>query len=103
MDSTDSAPPRHWQRGRVGTYLVERFLVGWSQDEVALLVQRLDAEASRFAEHGVRHVESIVIAADETCLCLFEAPDEASVLTANRSCELPVGRVLRAETHRTAP
>jgi hypothetical protein len=87
----------------VGTYLVERFLVGWSAEEVTSLVHRLDAEAPRLAEHGVRHVESIVIAADETCLSLFEAPDAASVQTANTSCDLPFGRVLDATTHRTAP
>ncbi len=87
----------------MGTYLVERFLVGWSTDEVTSLVQRLDAVAPLLAEHGVRHVESIVIAADETCLSLFEAPDAASVQTANKSCELPFGRVLDATTHRAAP
>ena len=87
----------------MGTFLVERFLVGWSADEVTSLVQRLDAAAPQLAEHGVRHVESIVIPADETFLSLFEAPDAASVSTANRSCELPFGRVLLATTHRTAP
>jgi hypothetical protein len=86
---------------RMEMFVVERFLVDWSVDEIDALVHRINEAASRLAEHGVRHLESIFITADETCLSLFEGPDANAVLAANRRCSLPTGRVLGAVTHRS--
>ena len=85
----------------MGVFIVERFLVDWSADDVDALLHRLDDVGAQLAEHGVRHLGSIVIAADEACLSLFEGPDAGAVLVANRECSLPTGRVLDAVTRRS--
>jgi hypothetical protein len=53
--------------------------------------------AEALSEHGVRHVHSVVIAADETCLCLFEAPDADRVRRANVDLGVPLDRVVAGE------
>jgi hypothetical protein len=80
----------------VEVFVVERFLVGWSADEVEDLVHRLDDAGPRLAEQGVRHLDSIVIPGDETCLSVFAGPDADTVRSANVELALPVGRVLAA-------
>jgi hypothetical protein len=90
--STDDAP--------MHVFVVERFLVGWSTDEVDELIERCARCAPAFARIGVRHLESIVIPGDETCLSVFTGPDADTVLEANVDLDLPAGRVLPAVTHR---
>jgi hypothetical protein len=80
-------------------FVVERFLVGWSVDEVDELVRRIDAAAPQFETQMVRHLESIVIPTDETCLSMFTGPDATAVRRANEAAQLPVGRILAANTH----
>jgi hypothetical protein len=77
-------------------YVVERFLVGWSIDEVDQLVRQLADNEPRWTSHGVRYVESIIIPGDETCLSVFEGPDLDAVRSANDELDLPTGRVLVA-------
>lgn len=84
---------------RMDVFVVERFLVGWSPGEVAALVERLEAVGPELERHGVRHLESIVIPTDETCLSLFSAPDPGVVRLANDACDLPTDRVVGATTH----
>jgi hypothetical protein len=79
-------------------YVVERFLVGWSVDEVDELVRRLAGAADEMIVHGVRHLETIVIPVDETCLSMYAGPDADSVRRANEALGLPFGRVLAAST-----
>lgn len=81
-------------------FVVERFLVGWTFDEVTDLVRRCTRSEAEFARSGVHHVESIVIPGDETCLSVFTGPDAGTVLAANVELDLPAGRVLSAVTHR---
>ncbi len=80
-------------------FVVERNLVGWTGDEIDDLERRCDESNPAFAERGVRHVESIVIPGDETCLSVFEGPDADTVRDANEACRLPTGRVLPALFH----
>lgn len=91
---------RRGHRGRVGQiFVVERNLVGWTGEEIDALERRWDESTSEFAEHGVRHIESIVIPGDETCLSVFEGPDADTVRSVNEACRLPTGRVLLAVCH----
>lgn len=78
------------------TFIVERYLAGWSPGEVSDLVDRVADQADAFRARGVRHLRSIVLAADETCLCLFEGADAETVRLANESSALPVHRVVPA-------
>jgi hypothetical protein len=80
-------------------FVVERYLVGWTGEEIDALERRCEESSSQFAERGVRHVESIMIPGDETCLAVFEGPDAETVREANEACRLPTGRVLPAHFH----
>ena len=84
-------------------YVVERYLVGWTGEEIAALERRCEESSHEFAERGVRLIESIVIPGDETCLALFEGPDAETVRGVNESCQLPTGRVLPAHFHPAHP
>jgi hypothetical protein len=90
-----TACPRAHDRD-MGIYVVERFLVGWSPDEVDALVRRLTSSAAELGAHGVCHLESIVIPTDETCLSMFGGPDADSIRHANEALGLPFGRILAA-------
>jgi hypothetical protein len=81
-------------------FVVERYLAGWTGEQIGELERRCDDSNAEFAERGVRHVESIVIPGDETCLSLFDGPDAETVRDANQACGLPTGRVLPAVFHR---
>jgi hypothetical protein len=80
----------------MGVYAVERFLVGWSTEEVEGLLRRLGDATAELDAHGVRHLESIVIPTDETCLSMFGGPDADTVGQANQALGLPFGRILAA-------
>lgn len=80
----------------VATFLVERYLAGWEPQEVDDLIRRVGRHAEQFRARGVRHLQSIVLAADETCLCLFEGSDAGSVQFANDEADFPVHRVVPA-------
>jgi hypothetical protein len=98
-DSTDHDVD---EAGPMQVYVVERFLVGWSPEEVEALLHRTDDAAPSLATDGVHHLESIVIPEDETCLSVFVGPDAAAVREANRRSDLPLGRVLDATTYGAA-
>jgi hypothetical protein len=80
----------------MGVYAVERFLVGWSAEAVDELLRRIDDATAELGAHGVRHLESIVIPIDETCLSMFVGTDADTVGRANQALGLPFGRILAA-------
>lgn len=84
-------------------FVVERFLAGWPEARIAELVGTLDGSTEAQREHGVRHLRSIFIPDDETCLCLFEAVDVARLVELNRLLGLPVGRIVVGEDHPAHP
>jgi hypothetical protein len=80
-------------------YVVERFLVDWSDAEVDDLIDRCAAAHEAFARRGVRLVQSILLPADETCLSVFTGPDAATVLEVDAEAGLPAGRLVAGVTH----
>jgi hypothetical protein len=80
-------------------FVVERNLVGWTGEEIDDLERRCAESSTVFADRGVRHVESITIPGDESCLAVFEGPDAETVRDVNEACLLPTGRVLPAVFH----
>lgn len=80
----------------VQTYVVERYLTGWSGDEVTGLLARLDALGPRFTEQGVHYLHSIVLTSDETCLSVFRALDPERLRVANTEAGLPTDRIVGA-------
>jgi len=71
-------------------YLVERYLPSLTGGEVEAAVQRL-ADGSE-----PRHVWTVAIPDEETCLSLFEAASQAAVEVANRAARFPFDRVIEA-------
>lgn len=78
------------------TWVVERYLTGWPDDEVGALLERLDALASHFAAHHVEYVQSMLLAGDETCLSVFHGADAEHVRRVNLDAGLPTDRVIAA-------
>jgi hypothetical protein len=70
------------------TYLVECYWPGVSE---ALLAESMDVAARA---DGVRHLESLLIPADEIVLAVFEASSTESVGEATRAAALPCERVI---------
>jgi hypothetical protein len=81
----------------MATYLVERYAPATAEltDAVARLA-RLAAEARR-AGSPVRYLWSARLAADETWLCLLEAPDPGTVADLNRRAAFPFDRISPVE------
>ncbi len=76
-------------------YLVERYWPGVTIDALHDAVVRLRAacETVTAGPTKVRHVESTLLAADETVFCLFEATSLEAVVAVNRRAEVGVDRV----------
>jgi len=77
----------------MGLFLVERYLPGATEQELASLAERDRATAAALP---VRHIQSIYVPADETCFTLFEAPSADVVTTACDRFGLGYRRVCRA-------
>jgi hypothetical protein len=78
-------------------YLVERYAPATADRSGAVeRVARLAAEARR-AGSPVRYLWSARLAADETWLCLFEAPDAGTVADLNRRAAFPFDRISPVE------
>jgi hypothetical protein len=85
----------------MASFLVERYLAGWSGDRIARLVTELRRSNSRFDDVGVQYCGSIVLPGDETCLCLFEAIDADAVIEVNERLGFPADRVVSADLQLT--
>jgi hypothetical protein len=82
----------------MGLYLVERYLPGATDDDLASAVERVAAAADQMTAEGitVRYLGSTFVAVDETCFCEFEAPSHETVERANERADVPFARILPA-------
>jgi len=78
-----------------GTYLVERYWSGVTRADVRSAVRRLTEAVSAMRREGtrIRHLRSVLVPADESLLCLFEAADPEDVAAANRRAGVPFDRI----------
>jgi hypothetical protein len=74
-------------------FLVERYLPSIANQRVELAMGRLEA----LARAGVRHLMTLVIAGEETCLSVFEAPDAAAVRDLNERASFDLDRIVEVE------
>ena len=83
---------------QTGLYLVERYLPGAIDDDVAAAAERVAAASERMTAEGipVRYLGTTFIAADETCFCEFEARTRETVEWANERANVPFARILPA-------
>jgi hypothetical protein len=77
--------PRH--------FLVERYLPSIANQHVDLATRRLDVLAGA----GVRHVLTLVVLGEETCLSIFEAPDLVAVRDVNQRAGFDLDRIVEVE------
>lgn len=98
--SADSLEPM-----QTGLYLVERYLPGATDDDVADAAERVAAASERMTAEGisVRYLGTTFIPADETCFCEFEAPTRETVDWVNERANVPFARILPAARFPTTP
>jgi hypothetical protein len=73
------------------TFVVERYVPGAGPDRLAAIAERLSAAS---LGPSVLYRGSIVVAADEACLCLFDADGPDAVRSANEALDLPISRIV---------
>ncbi len=87
----------------MATFLVERYVpadrdLRDAVDRAARIVAELDRPG-----RPVRYLWSARVAADETWLCCFEAPDASVVADLNRRAAFPFDRISEADLVALAP
>jgi hypothetical protein len=84
----------------VTLYLVEHRLRDVGDGHLAALREALSEITERLNSRGdgeaIRFIRSTVIAAEDRCICLFEATSEALVRRANELAQVPVWSVALA-------
>jgi hypothetical protein len=81
----------------MATFLVERYVpAGRDLRDAVRRAARVAADLDR-PDARVRYVWSARIAADETWLCCFEAPDAGVVADLNRRAAFPFDRISEAD------
>jgi hypothetical protein len=73
-------------------FLVERYLPEADVRSVVAATRR-----QTDANDDPRHIGTVIIAAEETCLSVFEAVDARSVAAAIEAAGLPADRIVEAE------
>ena len=91
----------------MASYLIETYLPRLHAAEFSEASARAHQAAKRLSRQGrpIRHLRSIFLPEDETCLHFFEAPDSESVREAARWAALACDRIVEAveETPRRTP
>jgi hypothetical protein len=79
-------------------YLVERFLPGDPEAQLAAVADRASSSAEAMRREGIelRYLGSTLIPEDQMCFCLFEAPSAEAVGQANLRAGLTFERILEA-------
>ena len=73
-------------------FLVERYVPRLDVGSVVAAIQAPTGSAG-----AARHIGTVVIAAEETCLSVFEAADAVDVAAAIEAAGLPADRIVEAE------
>ena len=81
-----------------GFYLVERYVPGATQDDLAAAAARVAAAAAELSADGicVRYLGSSFVPGEETCFCEFEAASSEAVEWANERAGLAFAQILPA-------
>ena len=75
---------------RVAFYLVERYMPSLTAADLQAAVARID----ELSEGPVRHLWTILLMAEDTCLSVFEGPDAGAVTAANERADFHLDRVV---------
>lgn len=86
------------ERGAMHTFLVERYLPGLDRPRLAAAVATADRLArTTHGDDAVRYVTCVLVADEETCFCVFEAPDREAVARLNQRAGFAFDRIVEAE------
>src|SRR5881392_4183711 len=92
----ESTACRGIRRGNgMGFYMVERYVPAMTGPEVASATARLAGAVS----DGVRHLYSVLVSGEDTCLSVFEAPDVRAVEVANEWAGFPLDRIVEVSIY----
>ena len=82
----------------MGTYMVERYLPGITEQELRAAIGRVQAAAAQLQAEGlaVSYLGSTFTPTDQCCFCLFTGPSQAAVREANERAEFPHARIVPA-------
>ena len=82
----------------MAVYIVERELPGITLEQRGGAQRAAIETSQRFTEDGkpVRYIRSTYIPDEAHCMCLFEAPDAATVEDVNKAAQIPFTRVVAA-------
>ena len=75
--------------GAVAFYLVERYVPSVSAGDLRAAVARINESAT-----PARHLWTIVVTDEDTCLTVFEAPDVVAVIEATAGAGFPYDRLV---------
>jgi len=79
-------------------FLVERYIPSVSASSVGLAVDRLPRTGPE-----VRHLYSVLVTDEETCLSVFEAADPGAVGAANDRADFRLDRIVEVEVFPKPP
>jgi hypothetical protein len=82
----------------MAVYMVERRLPGTTIERLAAAQRAMIAACERSTAGGnpVYYIRSIFVPEQALCLCLFKAPDPATVREVNQAAGIPFLRVVEA-------
>lgn len=80
------------------TFVIERDLAGVSAADLHMLAARTRRQVLRMRDDGdlVHYLGSTFLSVEGRCLCLFQAKDEAVLISLSRQANLPVDRIVVA-------
>jgi hypothetical protein len=82
----------------MAVYLVDRTLPGITIEQLAAAQRAAIATTEQFRAQGrdVRYLRSVFVPGEAHCMCLFDAPDAATVKAVNDTAQIPYTAVLEA-------
>ena len=80
-------------------FLVERYIPSISSESIASAAERLGDEA----DGPARHVCTLLVRDEETCLSVFEAPDAGAVVDANNRARFELDRIVEVDLFAGSP
>jgi uncharacterized protein DUF4242 len=80
----------------MGFYLAERYVPSMTAADVGAAIDRLDRAV---ADEPVRHVLSVLVHGEDTCLSIFEAPDSRAIERVTERAGFPLDRIVEATAY----
>jgi hypothetical protein len=79
----------------VNSYLVERYLPGFSEADLRAALERVQTACAELSAAGtpIRYGGSLFLALEETCFCRFDSERAETAAEANERAQFPFARI----------